>query len=117
MTFLLGIYRGTWPAQRAMRWVLFAAVLAAGALVALGTPSRLHRWAVFLTAFVLYPGAVGIRQAVAKRWRPLHTALLAGLVCAAFGFCIVTWGNHQYAGPETVRIAGCGMHFPVAESN
>ena len=111
MTFLLGIYRGTWPAQRAMRWVLFGAVLAAGALVALGTPNRLHRWAVFLTAFVLYPGAVGIRQAVAKRWRPLHTALLAGLVCGAFGFCIVTWGNHQYAGPDHSLMVDVGWRL------
>ena len=111
MTLLLSIYRGTWPAQRALRWVLFAAVLAGGILVALGTPNRLHRWAVFLTAFVLYPGAVGIERAAAKRWRPVHTALLTGLVCGAFGLCIVTWGNHQYAGPDHSLMVDVGWRL------
>jgi hypothetical protein len=94
---LESFYRGEWPNSRVGRWLFFAAVLAAGSFAAFSTPHRFHRWAAFLTGFVLYPGAVQICRAAANRWRTAYTVLLVAVVWVGFGYCIVTWGNHQFA--------------------
>src|SRR5690242_1160008 len=94
---LESFYRGEWPNSHVGRWIFFAAVLAAGSFAAFSTPHRFHRWAAFVTGFVLYPGAVRIYRAACNRWPTAYTVLLVAVVWVGFGYCIVTWGNHQFA--------------------
>jgi len=94
-----------------LRAALYGAVLVVGGLVSFGVPHRIHRWAVFLTALIVYPAVARACQLSARRWRTRYTVLSIAAMCACLTAFIVVHGNHQFAGFDCSLLVDVGWRL------